>query len=94
MHAHTIQYFEGPYKPQGQQKWPSSRGAHSAACLVDPLSQHAYTEQRLLVLWGEGPAAIHIHDIWVLHIHTMTWKEVNTAVLEIVFHMKVYNIIP
>ena len=71
-----IQHFEGPYKPQDQQKWPIPRGLHSAACLVDPQSVEAYTEQRLLVLWGQGPDAKHVPDIWVLHIHTMTWKEV------------------
>ena len=72
-----MQRFEGPYRPQPGQKWPVARGAHAAACLVDPQSDYAYTEQRLVVFWGEGWDAIHVKDIWVLHVHSMTWKQVQ-----------------
>ena len=30
-----------------------------------------------MVLWGQGADARHVPDIWILHIHTMSWKEVQ-----------------
>lgn len=83
-HTHTVQHWEGPHSPQPEQKWPSARAVHSAACLVDPLCDDAYTQQQLLVLWGEDSNAIHVKDIWILHIYTMTWKEVSFVIVLII----------
>lgn len=76
MYSNT-QKWEGPYLPQPGQKWPKARALHSAACLIDPNSEHAIKNQQLIVIWGQGPNARHVGDIWILHIDTMTWREVS-----------------
>jgi hypothetical protein len=52
------------------------RGVYSATCLVDPESELASTEQRIIVFWGDGKDAIHLPDIWILHVQSRTWREV------------------
>ena len=73
----VLQEWEGPIGPKSpDQVWPIARGVHATACLVDPESDAAATDQRIMVFWGEGKDAIHLSDIWILHVPTMTWKEV------------------
>lgn len=44
---------------------------------MDPDSDLAETEQKIVVFWGEGFEAKILKDIWVLAVSSMTWKEVS-----------------
>lgn len=56
--------------------WPSARGLHAASCLVNPDSNNAEQTQYLLVVWGQGEDAKHVSNSWILHIQSMSWKQV------------------
>lgn len=72
-----FQAWEGPFGPSvPDQPWPVARGVHATTCLVDPESELAASEQRIIVFWGDGRDAIHLPDIWILDVQTRTWKEV------------------
>ena len=72
------QEWEGPHGPRHpDQPWPVGRGVHATACLVDPESELATFEQQIIVFWGDGKDAIHLSDMWILHVQNRTWKEVQ-----------------
>lgn len=71
-----LQDWTGPIGPSVDQQWPVARGVHATACLVDPESDLAPEHQQIIVFWGEGLNAIHLDDIWLLHVASMTWKKV------------------
>lgn len=75
--------WDGPIGPSSSdQLWPVSRGVHATACLVDPeseLEEAVRRHQQIVVFWGEGLDAIHLSDIWLLHVESRTWKEVGMA---------------
>lgn len=48
--------------------------------MVDPESEEAAAHQQIMVFWGEGNNAIHLPDIWILHVPSMTWREVGKQV--------------
>ena len=73
-----FQVWEGPIGPaSSDQTWPEGRGVHSTACLVDPESELAAANQQIVVFWGDGKQAIHLPDIWLLHVQSRTWTEVR-----------------
>ena len=77
-----FQVWEGPIGPKSpDQMWPIARGVHGTACMVDPQSEDAAMHQQMMVFWGEGNNAIHLSDIWILHVPSMTWKEVDTLAI-------------
>ena len=73
-----LQDWEGPIGPTSpDQPWPKGRGVHATTCLVDPQCELAAEHQQIVVFWGEGKDAIHLPDIWVLHVASRTWKQVG-----------------
>ena len=68
--------YSPPSTTTGTTKWPRSRGSHVASCLIDPESDEAENEQYIAVFWGQGERALHVPDIWILHVQKMEWKEV------------------
>lgn len=62
--------------PSKDQLWPDARGVHATACVVDPECELATSHQKIIVFWGEGLDAIHVDDIWLLHVATMSWEKV------------------
>ena len=73
----SSQIWAGPYGPNGtDEKWPDGRGLHSAACLVDPESDLAESNQRIIVFWGEGLEAKILNDVWILSVSTLSWTQV------------------
>ena len=67
------------------EKWPDGRGLHSAACLVDPKSDLAERDQRLIVFWGEGIDAKILNDVWILSVSNLSWTQVCTIIEFILF---------
>ena len=65
------------HSPDGGQRWPAPRGFHVANCIIDPESDEARDEQYVIVFWGQGAGARHVPDIWVLHVQSVTWREVE-----------------
>lgn len=79
--ATKFQHWTGPIGPSANQQWPTARGVHATACVVDPESDLAPEHQQIVLFWGEGLNAIHLEDIWLLHIASMTWKKVCVIIL-------------
>ena len=65
--------------PVAQTSRAVGRGVHATTCLVDPESELAASEQQIIVFWGDGKDAIHLPDIWILHVQSRTWKEVSQS---------------
>ena len=53
---------------------------------MDPNSDIAETEQKIVMFWGEGLEAKILRDIWVLTVSSMTWKEVGWFSLGVCAH--------
>ena len=82
----SSQIWAGPYGPNGaNQKWPDGRGLHSAACLIDPESDWADSNQRVIVFWGDGLEAKILNDVWILSVSTLSWTQVCTKMFQLNF---------